>query len=106
MHGKDFVDILVGEILEDDTTLTLAELCRVCGVHEEWIAQLVEEGVLEPRGHAGSGWRFPGTSLHRARTVVRLQRDLGVNLSGAALALELLEEIRCLRGNGVASGDA
>jgi chaperone modulatory protein CbpM len=29
----------------------------------------------------------------RVRTVVRLQRDLGVNLPGAALALELLDRI-------------
>jgi chaperone modulatory protein CbpM len=31
--------------------------------------------------------------------VVRLQRDFGVNLPGAALALELLEEVERLRRN-------
>ncbi|MBK8162275.1 MAG: hypothetical protein IPK65_03730 [Gammaproteobacteria bacterium] len=66
MHGKDDVVILAVEVLDEDATLTLAELCRTCGVHEDWIAQLVVEGVPGPPGHAGSGWRFPGSSLHRA----------------------------------------
>jgi chaperone modulatory protein CbpM len=35
--------------------------------------------------------------VRRVRTVVRLQRDLGVNLPGAALALELLERIEELQ---------
>lgn len=44
MHGKNDADILAGEVLDEDATLTLAELCRTCGVHEDWIVQLVEEG--------------------------------------------------------------
>jgi len=31
--------------------------------------------------------------VKRVRTAVHLQRDLGVNLAGAALALELLDRI-------------
>jgi chaperone modulatory protein CbpM len=31
------------------------------------------------------------------RCVIHLQRDLGVNLAGAALALDLLEELQQLR---------
>jgi chaperone modulatory protein CbpM len=42
-------------------------------------------------------WRFSGTALRRARTALRLQRDLEINLPGVALALELLEEIDKLR---------
>jgi chaperone modulatory protein CbpM len=42
-------------------------------------------------------WRFVGVSLHRVRITRNLQRDLGVNTPGAALALELLEELEELR---------
>ena len=59
--------------------------------------ELVEEGVLTPEGEAPGQWRFTGLHLHRARVAARLQRDLGVNLAGAALALELLEEMEVLR---------
>jgi len=31
--------------------------------------------------------------LRRVKTAIHLQRDLGVNLAGAALALELLDRI-------------
>jgi chaperone modulatory protein CbpM len=58
---------------------------------EELIA-MVDAGLLEPRGDHPSGWRFSGLDLKRARTVQRLTRDLGVNLEGAALILELLDE--------------
>ena len=59
--------------------------------------ELVEEGVLTPAGEAPGQWRFTGLHLHQARIAARLQRDLGVNLAGAALALELLEEMAVLR---------
>jgi chaperone modulatory protein CbpM len=35
--------------------------------------------------------------LRRARTALRLQRDLEINLPGVALALELMEELERLR---------
>jgi chaperone modulatory protein CbpM len=97
MRNKELMEVLAGEILEEEMSLTLAELCRACDVHAELIMALVEEGVLEPRGRSMSQWSFPGSSLRRVRVVMRLQRDLGVNLSGAALALELMEEIETLR---------
>jgi chaperone modulatory protein CbpM len=35
--------------------------------------------------------------VQRVQTAIRLQQDLGVNLAGAALALDLLEELQELR---------
>ena len=90
-------DILNGIILEDATRLTLRELCDACAVHAGFIAELVDEGVIEPAGFEKSHWCFTGFSLHRVRAAKRLQRDLGVNLAGVALALELLDEVRLLR---------
>ena len=88
---------LTGFILEEQTELTLGDLCRACAVESSSILELVEEGVLTPAGEAPGQWRFTGLHLHRARVAARLQRDLGVNLAGAALALELLEEMEVLR---------
>ncbi|HSN42406.1 MAG TPA: chaperone modulator CbpM [Burkholderiales bacterium] len=84
-------------LLEEQTQLTLADLCHACVVREERIIELVDAGVLEPQGREPAHWRFAGASLLRARTALRLQRDLDIDLAGAALALELLDEIESLR---------
>ena len=48
-------------------------------------------------GEDQTHWHFPGYCLRRVRIVQRLESDLGLNLAGAALALELLEEVEDLR---------
>jgi chaperone modulatory protein CbpM len=89
--------ILTGIIVEDAAEFTLDELSRACGQPAEWILALVEEGVIEPVGTDQTHWHFRGHCLRRVRIVQRLQSDLGLNLAGAALALELLEEVETLR---------
>lgn len=84
-------------ILEEQTQLTLADLCHACAVQDEQIIALVDIGVLEPLGSDPAVWRFGGGSLHRARRALRLQRDMDIDLAGAALAVELLDEIASLR---------
>jgi chaperone modulatory protein CbpM len=88
---------LAGFILEDEDELTLDDLCRACAAQSELIVDLVHEGLLAPLGTTPEAWRFTGVHLHRATVAVRLQRDLGVNPAGAALALELMEELDNLR---------
>lgn len=95
-----------GIVPEDPVELTLAEVCRACAVQTEFIVELVEEGVLAPAGREPQHWRFTYAHLRRTRVAWHLQRDLGVNLAGAALALELLEEIEALRARlQVTGGD-
>jgi len=89
--------ILSGILLDEQTELSLNELCRACSSSAEWVIALVEEGALEPVGHEQSRWRFTGASLRRAHTAMHLQRDLGLNLAGIALALDLLEEMETMR---------
>jgi chaperone modulatory protein CbpM len=92
---------IIGFILEEQTELSLQDLCRACAVQPELIIELVHEGVLAPMDDsvraAPDQWHFSGVHLHRARVALRLQNDLGVNLAGAALALELLDELDQLR---------
>lgn len=84
-------------VSEEATELTLAEVSRACSVRTEFVVELVQEGALAPAGQEPERWRFTSTHLRRVAVASRLERDLGVNLAGAALALELLDEIEALR---------
>lgn len=81
-----------------ESAITLAELCRVFEIHADDVIELVEYGVVEPfAGQHPSQWRFPGHALVRMRRALRLRRDLAVEPAGAALALDLIEELQVLR---------
>ncbi len=89
----------IGLIVEESDSLSLIKLCRYCSLPAENIIQMVERGVIDPidSSLSYSHWQFSSTSLLRIQTALRLQRDLEVNLAGAVLALELLDEIKQLR---------
>jgi chaperone modulatory protein CbpM len=84
-------------LLDDSVEFTLPELCSVCSVPEQLVVEIVAEGIVEPAGAEPQQWRFSGIAVARIQRVVRLQQEFEVNLPGAALALELLEEIERLR---------
>ena len=89
--------LLTGDLLEEDVELSITELCNACELTEEQIVELVDQGVIDPLGNKPANWRFQSISLRRVRLTRNLQRDLGVNAPGAALALDLLEELEQLR---------
>ena len=85
------------DVLDEHFEFTLADLCRCCTVEAETIIDMVEEGLLSPVGTSPSDWRFSGKAHRHVEITLHLQRDLRVNLPGAALALELIEENERLR---------
>jgi chaperone modulatory protein CbpM len=87
------LSVLTGVVLDETTVVTFAELCQSCDVGDDVVAEMVEIGILDPTGGASGDWCFEAAALRRAATAVRLQRDLGINLAGAALVLELLDRI-------------
>ena len=91
--GKSGLDVLIGDVIESDLILSVEELCDQCFLHYEQVLEMVDEGVLDPGTETPGHWRFTYSSVRRVRTAQRLQRDLGVNLAGAALALELLDRL-------------
>jgi chaperone modulatory protein CbpM len=95
---KQTTDILSGHIVENETRLTLRQLCDCCAVRAEYIIELVDEGFIEPSGVEKSHWCFSGITIKRVQKAKRLQKDLGLNLAGAALAIDLIDEIEYLRG--------
>lgn len=89
--------IVTGVVLDDGVDFSLGELCRCCGISAETALEMVDEGLLDPIGGDPASWRFRGSALWRVRAALRLTHDLRVNLAGAALALELMDELDDLR---------
>lgn len=104
---------LRGIILDEQSVLTLAEISNACAVQTEYIIELVDEGLItpgvssevspetspqfSPETHEPHSWRFTGMHMRLVRIASHLQSDLGVNLAGVGLALQLLDEVEALR---------
>lgn len=83
---------LQAHLLDERDWIGATEVCHLCRIELTAVVELADLGIVSPRGYEPEQWQFPATQLQRLRTVGRLMRDLGINVSGAALAVELLEE--------------
>src|SRR5690349_12031689 len=95
---------LPAELVGTEITCTLEEICVSCNVEPDWVAALVEHGAIEPAGAARTEWMFARISVVRVAKAKRLERDLGLNIPGVALALDLLDQIDDLRAQLQARG--
>jgi len=87
--------VLEAHVLTDGDWIGVTEICQMCRLDAAAVLELGDLGVVTPR-ETREGWQVPATALPRLRIVGRLMRDLGVNVSGAALAVELIEAQRLL----------
>jgi len=95
--GLEMAGIQKSHLAQTEYSFSLAEISNCCRVPDETIFILVAEGVLNPRGPTRDEWRFDTGDLGRALSAIRLERDLGINPAGAALAIDLLDEVQQLR---------
>jgi chaperone modulatory protein CbpM len=89
MHIEpELVELINGEI-------TFVELCGYTQLPRQQVIEMIQLGLLEPldmRVATDDQYRFSARELRRARIARRLMIDLGVNLEGAAIILELINE--------------
>ena len=93
---SDVTEIRAVRLVGDTDWMAAAELCQLCRLDLQVVVELAELGLVSPRGGAPEDWQLPATALPRLAMAARLMRDLGINVSGAALAVELLEAQRDL----------
>ena len=92
----DVVAIHEVQLIGEADWLAASEVCRLCRLELEAVVELADLGLLRPRGPEPEHWQLPAAVLPRLAQVGRLMHDLGINVSGAALAVELLEARRDL----------
>lgn len=97
MMGDSDEDVVDAQIVVDDAQITLTTFCDRACVTTQLAIEMVDHGILNPVNTKQEPLCFAETEVRRAQIALRLHRDLGVNLAGAALALELMDEIRALK---------
>lgn len=86
------------EVIESDS-LTLTEVISYSALDRYQVIEMINAGIVEAIGNQSAldQCRFPARELAKLRAAQRLVNDLGINLDGAALILELLDERNALR---------
>jgi hypothetical protein len=78
-----------------ETVLISGEaLCEALGIGRPMLARLVALAVVEPVAPGADAYEV--YAVARLRRVLRLRRDLGVNLTGASIVVDLVDRLERL----------
>jgi chaperone modulatory protein CbpM len=85
--------------LDDDGTLTAAQLVEQTGLTERELEMLVECGALAPRDVSAAAWTFSARCVVAARDARRLRDEFDLDDAHAvAILLRFLQRIEELEG--------
>ncbi|HAF87309.1 MAG TPA: hypothetical protein DCG13_01955 [Legionellales bacterium] len=79
--------------LETQFTLTLAEVTYSLNVDTATVMAILDEGVIDLPQKTYNDLYFDTTTFQQLRKIVRLNQDLNINIAGACMVFELLEEL-------------
>jgi DNA-binding transcriptional MerR regulator len=82
---------MVDTPLRSELFLSAEELARAAGISPVRLARLVRLGLVEPR--APGVKKFTAATAVGLRRMLRLHAELGVNLLGAAVILDLVQRL-------------
>lgn len=85
--------IVHGILLDDATTVSFVEICHKYQINEDLLIEIVEHGIIDVDVSNIRSVQFDLCMQDKILTVCRLQRDLGINVAGVALVLDLLDEL-------------
>ena len=80
--------------------MPLEEAARRLGLHPETVRRFLEFGLFEPTEVTGAEIMLDAVALRRIGVIQHLRYDLGINLSGIGVILELLDRIDALQCGG------
>jgi chaperone modulatory protein CbpM len=83
--------VIYGQCL-DPRLITLDELGRLVGRHPTILQRYITYGLIDPKVERPEPL-FEDTVVARVRKIERLKKDLGLNLMGCGMVLDLLEQI-------------
>jgi MerR family transcriptional regulator, heat shock protein HspR len=77
--------------------LTLEALAERACLHPAVVQRFVDCGLIEPRAREGARLFFDDEAVPRLRMIARLRDNLGINLAGIAVILNLRDRVSALQ---------
>ncbi|BEG56719.1 MULTISPECIES: heat shock protein transcriptional repressor HspR [Helicobacter] len=71
----------------------ISVVAKILGVHPQTLRQYEKEGLVEPKRTGGKMRLYSQRDLDKIKTILRLTRDMGVNLAGVDIILRLKERL-------------
>jgi len=84
-------------MLNDNIFYTTNAVCYSYRLNQDTVDEMVSWGIAEPTGDKPEKWLFTHSDFERIGRALRFRNELEINIPGAALALQLLEDVKNLR---------
>jgi MerR family transcriptional regulator, heat shock protein HspR len=87
----------VDELPDDQAVYIISVAAELAGVHPQTLRIYERKGLLSPKRTTGNTRRYSDADIERLRRIQELTQDVGVNLAGVKLIMELQREVRELQ---------
>jgi len=77
----------------DEPGYLISVVAKILSIHPQTLRQYEREGLIEPGRTNGKMRLYSQRDIDRIKTIIRLTRDLGVNLAGVDIILRLKDKI-------------
>ncbi len=77
--------------------LMISAVAEQFEIHPQTLRLYEREGLISPRRSAGNTRLYDRETIERLRTILTLTRDLGVNLAGVEVILNMREQMESMR---------
>jgi MerR family transcriptional regulator/heat shock protein HspR len=81
----------------EHSLLSVEDLASAAGVQTGIVETFVRLRLIEPTPSVGFDQLFPPSTVYRLQRIVHLRQDLGVNLAGVAVILQMSEHMEALQ---------
>lgn len=77
----------------DEPVYLISVVSKILEIHPQTLRQYEKEGLIEPSRTDGKMRLYSQRDVDKIKTILRLTRELGVNLAGVDIILRLKEKI-------------
>src|SRR4028118_1362348 len=80
-----------------DRTYTISAVAEQYGLHQQTLRLYEREGLIKPSRSDGNTRLYTDADLERLEVILSLTRDLGVNLAGVEIILNMREKMDAMQ---------